>query len=123
MQNQTNTFIVRLVVLPNKESKGSIQPFDFDEDFIGDDETKQFDENERSNQIKKYFIAYYQNPIHRNKNITCSFLSVSNLGLFYSETNNWVCKLMDLSSEELALHEILRILYPDCEVRLLTFKP
>lgn len=136
---------VRLVVIDSEGERsftkkwppccGGYQEFTLDETFLGDDQTDRIYPSDDNNVtwedwdlkhktcVARYFPNYNSNepfrPIDRYGSI--SFLCVMTIGATGWSSGEWVCTRNDLTSEGNALIESLEKLYPNCEIRLLTF--
>lgn len=132
---------VRLVVIDNNpyENKfipccGGYQNFFMDESFLGDDlldeqlknidsQPKGIDENFlRSQNDERYFpnINNHDEEFERVRWLSRDFLAVLTIGAT-GWSDSWRCSFSDLTDEGKALVETMKILYPGCEIRLLTF--
>lgn len=114
---------------------GGYQEFSLDETFLGDDQTDRIypaaDNNvtwddwdlKRQTCIERYFPNYYsKEPFAEiNRYTSISFLCVMTIGATGWSSGEWVCNRNDLTPEGIQLIESLEKLYPDCEIRLLTF--
>lgn len=129
---------VRLVVIDNKpyENKfvpccGGYQEFFMDETFLGDDlldselsnASDMFDEEFiKKENDKKYFPNLYSQEEEQEhyRYLSRSFLTVMTIGAT-GWSSEWRCRFSDLAEEGKQLVANLEKLYPECEIRLLTF--
>lgn len=129
---------VRLIVFEPKDKEpiipccGGYQRFDHDEEFLGDDETiqnlnipKTIDEHKaqqsaQNDIIKKYFPRYFENGNEcQFASIPC--LAIHTIGATGWSNSTWICRFEDLNPKGKQFVELLKQLYPNCIIRLLTF--
>lgn len=138
---------VRLVVIdPRVQSAfeekympccGGDQNIFLDESFLGDDlfdNTYPSDDNDlswkdRDRRYSEVEARYFPNLKNLDENtyrdayrfVSIPFLCAMTIGATGWSSGEWVCTRNDLTPEGLALVDMLEKLYPNCEIRLLTF--
>jgi hypothetical protein len=132
---------VRLVVIDKKSDTefmnrwqpccGGNNHFFMDESFLGDDlfsrpNNHDWKEHDRLFRLceDRYFpnLNDETNPFaEENKFVSRDFLCVMTIGASGWSSSDWVCTREDLTVEGEQLYSSLERLYPDCEIRLLTF--
>lgn len=126
--------IIRLVVIDPKNNYipciGGYNSFFLEEEFLGDDLLQKSDNHEENlKKLKicenKYFpeLNSEEESIHDGvfRYLSSHFLTIITLGATDWSNSNWICKFDDLNIEGKNLYFSLQQLYPECEIRLLTF--
>lgn len=111
---------------------GGYQSFVYDEMFVGDDTINNCDDHEQSKTAeRRHFpnLSYRSDALHSadsphgvERYLSANYLCVITVGATgWSPSSPWVCTVDDLTENGIKLYKSIQALYPNCELRLLTF--